>query len=352
MGQVEETSKKVEEMNIKYLERNVVDGVQSSDVVEKEETIIEVAEETLAEDEKDVVMDSIDVDEISIAEIISVEESDEAIDTEETRCPTKSTSETGSNDDDIDGTTETELDQTETDDIDTTVEQVDEVTPTSVEESTTIVDEQEEEQDETPLVEAVDQVKDEIVESLLPETKALPEGNCWAVSAPDVDLSAVWKIVVDEKFKEEYDTYLKNLGQPSLVRSIAVNIVELTTEEVIQGDNGRTLSIKGKNLRGVWERTLLASGSDYENDFNEDVEEHDQIDLITADKEKVKAEAWWEDRGTVHRSYLRGVKKYGGGDFESKRYLEDDGNTLICESIFHPKEGKEPAVIKWTFTRT
>ncbi len=195
-------------------------------------------------------------------------------------------------------------------------------------------------------------IKDDVDEtSASQELGLLPRGNRWAISAPDIDLSATWKIVVSDEFKKDYDEYLKNLGQPSIVRSIAVSIVELTTEEVIQSDMGRSLSIKGKNLRGVWERTLVASGSDYDNHFDEKNEEHEFVDLITADKEKVKAEAWWENNGTVHRSYLRGGKKYGGGDFESKRYLEDDGNTLICESVFHPKEGKEPAVIKWTFTR-
>jgi len=183
-------------------------------------------------------------------------------------------------------------------------------------------------------------------------TALLPSGNRWAISAPDVDLSATWKIVVSDEFKKAYDLYLKNLGQPSIVRSIAVSIVELTTEEITQSDKGRSLCIKGKNLRGVWDRTLVASGSDYENDFDETLHEHTFVDLVTADKERVKAEAWWEDNGTVHRSYLRGGKKYGGGDFESRRYLENDGNTLICESTFHPKEeGTEPAVIKWTFNR-
>lgn len=182
-------------------------------------------------------------------------------------------------------------------------------------------------------------------------SKTIPNGQRWAIAAPNVDLTGNWKIFVDDSFKEQYDTYLKNLGQPSLVRSIAVSIVELTTEEVIQENEGRELSIKGKNLRGAWDRTLVASGSDYDYDFHEDHHEHNQIDLITADKEKVKAEAWWEENGTVHRSYLRGVKKYGGGDFESRRYLEDDGNTLICESEFHPKGGESQAVIKWTFKK-
>ncbi len=183
------------------------------------------------------------------------------------------------------------------------------------------------------------------------QTQTQPNGKRWAVSAPHIDLSGNWKIVVDEKFKEEYDLYLKNLGQPSLVRSIAVSIVEMTTEEVIQEDGGRSLFIKGKNLRGVWDRTLVASGSDYDSEFDVESQEHDQIDLITADKENVKAEAWWEENGTVHRSYLRGLKKYGGGDFESRRYLEDGGNTLVCESVFHPKDGKEQAIVTWKFQK-
>ena len=186
----------------------------------------------------------------------------------------------------------------------------------------------------------------------LSEQKYPPIGKRWAVAAPNIDLSASWKIIVTDRFKKEYDAYLKNLGQPSLVRSIAVSIVELTTEEMIQTESGRKLTIRGKNLRGVWERTLVASGADCTVEFDESSQQHDAMDLVTADKENVKAEAWWEDEGTVHRSYLRGVKKYGGGDFESRRFLEDDGNTLICESIFHPKDGGEPAVIKWSFMRT
>lgn len=183
------------------------------------------------------------------------------------------------------------------------------------------------------------------------QTQTKPNGDRWAISAPHIDLSGNWKIVVDEKFKEEYDLYLKNLGQPSLVRSIAVSIVEMTTEEVVQGDGGRSLLIKGRNLRGVWDRTLFASGSDYDSDFDVGSQDHDQIDLITADNEKVKAEAWWEENGTVHRSYLRGLKKYGGGDFESRRYLEDGGNIFICESVFHPKDGKEQALVTWKFQK-
>lgn len=181
--------------------------------------------------------------------------------------------------------------------------------------------------------------------------RAKPKGQRWAVSSADVDMTATWKIIVDDQFKESYDTYLTGLGQPSLVRSIAVSIVELTTEEIIQSNEGREICIKGKNLRGIWERTLLSSGSDYENDHQDD-QDHVQVPLITADKETVQAEAWWEEEGTMHVSWLRGGKKYGGGDFESKRYLEDDGNILVCESVFHPRrEDKEKPTITWRFQK-
>ena len=180
----------------------------------------------------------------------------------------------------------------------------------------------------------------------------MPKGERWAIAAPGVDLTAKWKIIVDNDFKEKYDAYLKGLGQPSLVRSVAVSIVEMTTEEIIQGDEGRELCIKGKNLRGLWERTLVASGSDYD-EHHQDRLGHLKVPIVTADKEKVVAEAWWEDHGKIHFSTLKGVKKYGGGDFESKRYLENDGNVLVCESAFVPNgEGKEKVAITWKFKRT
>ena len=81
-------------------------------------------------------------------------------------------------------------------------------------------------------------------------------------------------------------------------------------------------------------------------------EKHTQITMITADKEMVQAESWWEENGTVHRSWIRGVKKYGGGDFETKRFLTDD-DKLVCESKFHAYGGgdKDKAAIRWTFER-
>jgi hypothetical protein len=175
-------------------------------------------------------------------------------------------------------------------------------------------------------------------------------GDRWAVAAPSVDLTGEWNIkpLMTEEFKGQYDNYLKLLGQPSLVRSVAVSIVGLTTEETVQSEQGRELLIRGRNVRGLWERTLTASGADQSSDEFTPLLTY----IITADAEKVEAEAWWEDNGTVHRSWLRGVTKYGGGEFESKRYLEDDGNTLVCESTFHPADpSREKAQVRWRFQR-
>lgn len=165
-----------------------------------------------------------------------------------------------------------------------------------------------------------------------------------------VDLTGTWDLVVTDNFKTEYDKYLMMLGQPYLVRSVAVNIVSLTSEETEQKDHGRSLFIRGRNVRGIWERTLITSGPEK----GKDPDDFKPIftSIMTADYEEVQAEAWWEDKGTVHRSWLRGVTKYGGGSFESKRYLEDGGNILVCESIFHPiDKKKEKATITWRFER-
>jgi hypothetical protein len=200
---------------------------------------------------------------------------------------------------------------------------------------------------ESDIVESIDESQVQSVGS----EQAVPKGTRWAVSAPDADLTGKWKILATDDFKSEYDEYLKRLGQPSLVRSVAVSIVDMTSEEIIQSDRGRSVHIKGKNLRGVWNRTLISSGSDFDTEHGEN-ENHTQITMVTADKEMVQAESWWEEDGTVHRSWIRGVKKYGGGDFETKRFLTDD-DKLVCESKFHAYGGgdKDKAAIRWTFER-
>ena len=84
-----------------------------------------------------------------------------------------------------------------------------------------------------------------------------------------IDLSGSWDLVVTDEFKQEYDKYLESMGQPFFIRSVAVNIITMTTEETEQSDDGRTLFIRGKNVKGVWERTLVSSGptSESETDF-------------------------------------------------------------------------------------
>jgi hypothetical protein len=173
--------------------------------------------------------------------------------------------------------------------------------------------------------------------------------------AKSVDLSGHWDLLVTDEFKNQYDEYLTLLGQPYLVRSVAMSIVGLTTEETRQTDSGRSLFILGRNLRGVWERNLLTEDAATRKYNEQQPFVPLQTEIITADGENVLAEAWWEDQGTTHRSWLRGVKKYGGGDFESKRFLEKkdrNNDVLVCESTFHPKDPKrEKAKVTWRFTR-
>lgn len=174
----------------------------------------------------------------------------------------------------------------------------------------------------------------------------MPVGDRWAIAAPGVDLSGDWKLVVTDEFKSYYDEYLKQLGQPFIVRSVALTLIGLTTEYTEQKEGGRTLFIRGTNARGVWERTLVTSGADMVNDQFSPL----HVPVETADDERVEAEAWWEDNGTVHRSWMRGLNKYGGGSFESKRYLDEGGKVLVCESTFHPNEkDRKDAGITWRF---
>lgn len=180
------------------------------------------------------------------------------------------------------------------------------------------------------------------------KTEGVPVGDRWAVSAPSVDLSGEWTILVNDEFKKEYDEYLKKLGQPFIVRSVAVTIISVTTEMTRQSEHGRALLIRGQNARGVWERTLVSSGTEPTIDDYTPL----KIPVETADDELVEVESWWEEQGTVHRSWMLGISKYGGGAFESRRYLEQNGKVLVCESTFHPQDKKQDsASITWRFLR-
>ena len=175
-----------------------------------------------------------------------------------------------------------------------------------------------------------------------------PAGPRWATAA--VDLSGEWTIVASDDFKQEYDEYLKQLGQPLWVRTIALGIIGITSEKVIQTEQGRSLLIRGSNARGVWERTLVASGAD--DDENNSDYKAVTTPIVTADGEDVQSEAWWENQGTVHRSWMRGVDKFGGGDFESRRYLEQNGKILVCETVFHHRDTNIPdTCVTWRFLR-
>ena len=199
-------------------------------------------------------------------------------------------------------------------------------------------------------------IHDAIEEAIEREGWVPPRGERWAISDPGVDLSGKWKLISTEQFKQRYDEFLKSLGQPLIVRGAAGLIVGNTREETKQSDGGRSLYIKGVNAHGTWKRTLTSSGSDFDTTMlpnpDDGTYNHTRVPIVTADSEKVLAESWWENDGTVHVSWTYGVKRYGGGAFESKRYLENDGDVYVCESTFHPNDTeREKSYLVWKFLR-
>eukprot|EP00984_Skeletonema_dohrnii_P003219 scaffold1072_cov125-Skeletonema_dohrnii-CCMP3373.AAC.1 len=231
------------------------------------------------------------------------------------------------------------------------VENGEDVTTTSVEEK----------KEETP-VDVVDVEETKVEEVTTPGKTITPTSTTTASTpsaAPEerqatasVDFTGNWTLLVDDSFKSEYDSYLRKLGQPMLVRTVAMTVIGSTKEEAIQSEGGKQLFIRGMNVRGSWERTLEASESDAVEEGMHAVEGHVLKPMVTADEEEVEVASWWEDGGKVHRSWVVGGKKYGGGDFENKRYLSDNGNMLVCESTFHPsEEGREKATVTWRFLR-
>lgn len=175
----------------------------------------------------------------------------------------------------------------------------------------------------------------EVADTTMSSTQAPPTLRSPLPADPTLNFTGHWKLLVTDDFSRSYDTYLARLGQPMLVRSIAGSVIGRTTEQTRLMGDGTQLYIASTNPRGVWERVLDSSSS--------------STTIFTADKEQVQAEAWWE--GNVHHSWLKGVTKYGGGSFESRRYLE--GMLLCCESTFHPNDPQRPAAqVTWRFTRT
>ena len=59
------------------------------------------------------------------------------------------------------------------------------------------------------------------------------------------------------------------------------------------------------------------------------------VTIKDPDGDIVQVEAWWEQEGTVHKSWLRDKPSVYGGAFETSRYMESE-NVLVCESKFHP----------------
>ena len=199
-----------------------------------------------------------------------------------------------------------------------------------------------------------------------------------AATTAAVDLTGNWTLLVDDAFATQYDNYLRRLGQPALVRTVARSVIGSTREETMQSEDGQKLFIRGTNVRGSWERTLEASEwADVVGENDDDahgtdhavVQGHELKPMTTADGEGVSVASWWEDDGLVHHSWVVGGRKYGGGDFENRRYLTDGGNILVCESTFHPRgveegegvgggggggqgqQAREKACVTWRFLR-
>ena len=179
-----------------------------------------------------------------------------------------------------------------------------------------------------------------------------PMGERWAICDPSVDLSGSYVLKVDDEFYQEYEEYLSGLGIGYFIRKVALQVINQTAERIEQSKDGKKMRIIGTNPKGEWDRTFISSGSDYNRTVGKD-STPDQIEMKLANGEDVYGEAWWEDNGTVHRSFLRGGgASYGGGDFESKRYFDENG-VYICESLFHPIESeKKTLAVTWKFVRS
>ena len=269
-----------------------------------------------------------------------------------------------------DDTTTTTLDDKKKEEVSTTPE---DVAITEVE-NIAVVEEEEEKIDVVAEAEQQEQVEKSVTEAVKP-TVASPSISSTSrqrsSTTSTVDLTGNWTLLTDDSFTSQYENYLRQLGQPMLVRTVAQTVIGSTKEETIQTDQGKMLYIRGMNVRGSWERTLQASEQIVDDDKLSSittyhghpvVQGHELKPMTTADGESVSVASWWEEEGTVHHSWVVGGTRYGGGDFENKRYLSDNGNILVCESTFHPREDgnggektngqeREKACVTWRFLR-
>lgn len=159
---------------------------------------------------------------------------------------------------------------------------------------------------------------------------------------PDTNLNGKWSVIVTPELKKSYDLYLQAFQQPALFRAVALNVLSMTKDTLIQSKNGKELTIIGTNPRGVWERTLISSG--YKADWDSVDSDTESVDLDSFEPKftmmrnaggaEVDAECWWEDNGRVHTSWVRNAKE---GDFYSRRYIDEEGY-YICESFFYHNE--------------
>jgi len=197
--------------------------------------------------------------------------------------------------------------------------------------------------------------------------------SAWA--ANHVDLSGLWKPIITNQFLQEYDEFLKNCSQPYMVRQIVKQGLHYHIEHIVQSEHGRMLHITGTNPLGHWHRTLIAS-DDYvvTNNGNEGKTKMKRtyfppmnVTLVDPDGDTVHIEAWWDEDGTKHTSWLRGKPRLHGGVMETIRYVVHDSNNnndhrkddiLICESIFHPNPSPssgmkfQPGHVVWKYRRS
>lgn len=189
--------------------------------------------------------------------------------------------------------------------------------------------------------------------------EAFPEGLRWAIAHPHVDFSGTWRPIITDEFHRDYQLFLRRCGVPVLFRKFAISFVSITREEIQQEDQGRKLHLHGKTPAGSWQRTLISSGAEPETSEFEPY----HTSFLDPDNERVYVEAWWEQNGTVHKSWLRGKPKLEGGSFETTRYMETCEETgediLVCESRFHPSKEHlndpssrfNPAFVRWKYRR-
>jgi hypothetical protein len=202
------------------------------------------------------------------------------------------------------------------------------------------------------------ELEESITTATSSKEESLPIGPRWAIAHPSTDLTGTWVPLIDSEFQNLYRQYLENCGTSLIFRQICLNFCGVTRERIDQAEQGRLLHLHGKSPAGGWKRTLVSSGADQDKETFEPV----QSEFFDPDKELVKVEAWWEEQGTVHKSWLRNKPGVAGGEFESTRYLKEnqDGSVeLICESIFHPSENDrnnpsskfKPGFVRWRYRK-